>query len=306
MGLDHSNAFVRVVFDGLIAFCFNKRELNRCELGMVQADDHKRKITIFRINPDSSEMVFLGPQELNNRNEIIIEAVEPVESGAFPYPRTAEGEPFDRVAGKGDPEDFRWIIDLQGEEFHGPELRLKRSEDEEDLLRPRIYVPHGIFYTYQKTCEQYYREPRKGHTAKVLLGKLADKIGADIVCMPGSDVTVKIADIETKTLSPTIAGFRYRIEITNLCDSDESGTPVVKKSDFPNYYRVSVDNDGIQFDLRPLYAPGDLRGKTPLAEFLRDELAHESFSAALISRMYVDGPPQVCNGVFLSKTNKIL
>lgn len=305
MGLDHSTAFVRLVFDGLIAFCFNKRELNRCELGMVQVDDHKRKITIFRINPNSSEVISFGPQELTSKNEIIIEAANPVESGAFPYPRVAEGAPFDRVADKGDPEDFRWIIDLQGNEFHGSELKLKHSDDEEDLLRPRIYVPHGIFYTYQKTCEQYFRRPRKGNTAEKFLGKLADKIGADLVCNPGTDVIVKIADITTQTLSPTDAGFRYRIEITNLCDSDPNGIPVIKKSDFPNYYKVAVDNDGIQFDLKQLFSPGDPRGKTPLAEFLQGRPIHESLSVAFTNNLSVDGPPQVCNGVFLSGTNKI-
>ena len=305
MGLDHSNAFVRLVFDGLIAFCFNKRELNRCELGMVQVDDHTRKITIFRINPNSSEVVIFGPQELANNNEIIIEAAEPVERGAFPYPRTAEGYQFDRVADKGDPEDFRWIIDLQGEEFHGPELKLKRADDEENLLRPRIYVPHGIFYTYQKTCDKYIRLPRKGQTAERPLGKLADKIGADLVCTPGSNVIVKIADITTQTLSPTIAGFRYRIEITNLCASDPSGLPVIRKSDFPNYYKVAADNDGIQFDLKQTYAPGDLRGTTPLAEFLRDKPGQESVLAAFTETLSVNGPPQVCNGTFLSETNKI-
>ena len=44
MGLDHSNAFVRLIFDGLIGFCFCRRGDYDCQMGMVQAPDHTRRL----------------------------------------------------------------------------------------------------------------------------------------------------------------------------------------------------------------------------------------------------------------------
>jgi len=300
MGLDHSNAFVTLRFDGLITFCINRREdPNSCVMGMVQDEDHERRLTVTRINPNGTEEVIRGPYPLSNRNEVIIETVEPVQPGARLYSPPPELYAFDAAADVGDPEDSRWILDLQGEKFHGGELRLKRGE-ENYLCRPRIFIPHGTFYTYSKTPHQYMRYARRGTTQPLLIGKVADKVGADIVCNPVSGkVVVDINAIANFTLDADGLRTRYRIDITNLCRPDCAET-----SDFPLYYRVAADNDGIEFDVRPLLLK-NAPGVTKTIEEFIEERTGRRLSLPEFEKFGSNGPPQVCNLAFLSQTNTI-
>ena len=304
MGLDHSNAFVRLTFDGLITFCINKRaEPDSCEMGMVRDEDHQRLLVVTRINPNGTEEVFKGPFLLNNDNEVTIDTVNPTEPGVRTFPIDPEKNPFDRLQDKGDPEDFRWVLDLQGPLLHGGELTLRRGEDEY-RCRPRIFVRHGIFYTHSKTPQRYVRYPRKGQTGYVHLGKLADKVGADIVCHPlHGRVIVSISNLQTFTLeSNDDLKTRYRIDISNLCDPSRPNCPTV--SDFPKYYTVASDVDKIEFDLHYETARMAAGNTRSLSDFMRERGLNGPFPSEF-ENLGSNGPPQVCNVTFLSETNTI-
>lgn len=307
MGLDHSNAFVRVTFDGLIAFCYDRR--GDCEMGMVQAADHQPILTLTRINQDGSTVVE-KTFYLTIDDNVTIEAVDPVELGAFPFPRDAYETEFDRLGTSADPEDFRWIIDLQGRDFHGAALRLKRdAADPTTQLRPRITVPHGIFYTLEKIPDVFMRNPRTGEqTRPKLIGKIADKIGADIICAPEGGLVKLTVGAYSRDLERIVDEklVRYRIDITNLCRSDDSGprcptTPT--ESDFTLYYKVAQDEDGIEFDVKNLYVAGDVRGHNKVEFF--NKRTGKTTAPPEFANLRSNGPPQVCVTVFLSKTTNI-
>lgn len=312
MGLDHSDAFVKVSFDGLIAFCFSKREDSRCEMGMVQADDHEPLLIITRKNPNGTTKV-VDARTLNRSKPIRIEAERPAQIGATTFPRTPVASDFDRLSGRGDPEDFRWIMDLQGEDFHGAELKLKRGGGGDTLLRPKIIIPHAAFYTLEKTEYQYRRVKLKGQTPDLPIGRIANIVGADIVCLPRPQtesepgqklVTVTIGaenpiELFRKTTEGT--GFRYLIEFSNLCRRpDVSGAHCPEKSDFPHYYKVAEDTDGIQFDLRDMHDPSDPIGTDPIPAFSEESTRFPQFAG-----FRANGPPEVCAPTFLSRTNSI-
>ena len=296
MGLDHSNAFVRVTFDGIIIFCLNKRaEPDRCEMGMVSLQDHERLLKITKINPNGSEELVPPVYSLGDDDNVIIEAIEPTPPGVTPFRRDLSSDPFDPIADTGDPEDFRWILDLQGALMHGNAASMRRDYK----CRPKISIPHGIFYTHSKTAHQYFRRPKEGsiNTGTQPLGKLADKVGADIVCDPiKGKVKVKIKEKEIELKTDGLLT-RYRIDITNLCRESCGMT-----SDFVHYYNVVSDIDDIKFDLynqKLLGAPGQTK---TLVEFLRERdlpvpAGFEKFGA--------NGPPQVCNVGFMGLTNTL-
>ena len=160
MGLDHSNAFVRIGLDGLIAFCFTKRSGGQCEMGLVQADDHVGNIIITRINPNGTKTEVLNC-ELERGDDVKIEAENPVESGVSTFPRSFRGTEFDSVNDVGDPEDLRWMINLQGSLFHGKKLKFKGGSGK-SLLRPRITIPHGIFTRVKRRRRSIGASPAKG------------------------------------------------------------------------------------------------------------------------------------------------
>lgn len=296
MGLDHSNAFVRLSFDGLIAFCFNRNQTGRCEMGMVQVNDHEPRIKITRIHPNGTTETRLE-QGLSPRDEISIVAENPLNQGTFRFERN----PFVRVLDRGDEEDFRWIADLQHQDdFHGRALKLRQGGGGDTLLRPRIFIPHGIFYTQVKSQDFYFRTTRVGNAPFRPLGKIADQVGADIVCgAEGGRVTVTIGASQPFTLlrdDGGVSGYRYTFEITNLCRT--SGTTCPEQSDFPRYYKALQDDNSVEFDLLALFAANDPRGKRPAEELLGT--LPPQFKGFML-----DGPPQVCNSVFLSETNTI-
>lgn len=296
MGLDHSNAFVRVTFDGIIIFCLNKRaEPHRCEMGMVYRQDHERLLKITKINPNGSEEPY-PVYRLNNNSHVVIETINPTSPGATTFERNLPSDPFDRIADTGDPEDFRWIIDLQGPLMHGNAASMRHDY----TCQPKISIPHGIFYTHSKTAHQFFRRPLEGsvNTGTLPLGKLADRVGADIVCHPlEGKVIVKINGVDPVTLESDGLKTRYRIDVTNLC-RDSGGTA----SDFPIYYDVVSDIDSIKFDLYDQTPYNAKAHTTTLDKFLmaRNLPVPEGFA-----RFGANGPPQVCNVGFMGLTNTL-
>jgi hypothetical protein len=266
-------------------------------MGMVNVADHTRRLIVTQINENGSEQPYGDPVELGNNNHVTIATENPTPAGVSKYQPDIVA--FDRLADTGDPEDFRWITDLQGPLLHGRELSMRR-DDEDYQCKPKILISDGIFYTHSKTTHQYFRHPRKGSTGIVRLGKLADRVGADIVCDPTRGmVTVKIDGIKTFTLENKDLKIRYRIDIRNLCSR------ALTESDFPQYYRVTRDVDRIEFDLhyeRPHVVPITNR---PLEEFLKERLGCTIPLPPGFEKLGANGPPQVCNVAFMGHTNVI-
>jgi hypothetical protein len=306
MGLDHSNAFVRLSFDGLIGFCFRRRDDHRCEMGIVQVKDHDPLINVDRINPNGTWKSMLTNFALTPKHNVLIEVKDPVQTKSTTFPSPAAAYEFDRLSDTGDAEDFRWIMDLQGEDFHGEHLRLKRGGAEDTVLRPRISIPSAIFYTLDKTQHQFRRYTDPEDPAPRPIGKIADRVGADILCRPGEKgqklVTLKIAgqkDLELFRNTKEGSAFRYWIRITNLCRYTDDGKPVCPdQSDFPHYYRVAEDADGIKYDLGAIHPPDDNLGRNLVTQF--NEKHYPEFAG-----FRSNGPPQVCAVGFFGLANVI-
>jgi hypothetical protein len=291
MGVDHSNAFVTLTFDGLISMCINRSvEPNRCELGMVHVQDHSRQLTITRINRGGVEEAAYPTFDLNDNSNVVIRTEHPIVPGVSIF----RDDGFNRHADRGDPEDFRWIMDLQGSEFHGPNLTLDRQRGH--VCHPKLVIYDGVFYTHSKTPHRYFRHPREGNpvnTGFADLGKIADKVGADIVADPTrGKVIVEITGATPDHIELQSDGLltRYRIDVSNLC------RPLCPDiSDFPHYYSVASDRTGVEFDIYPEIQPYTPGFKKQVKDFLLEKTGFDIEVPKELEKLLSNGPPEVCS-----------
>jgi len=269
---------------------------NRCEVGILRCDRHKPALDIQRIelDPKTREPVraSLVPHSLNLEEDILIDVDHGDTAGTAPCGRgvsTFTRRDFDRLEDTGDPEDFRWILDLEGPEFHNRKVKLRDTFK----LKPVILISDGILYNRLKTDEVFARVSLNGEPSPVPLGKLGYGMNADITYPEGSRVVLTNC-LETgspdkrngRTTLPVDGCSRYLITIENSCESpnDAVGT------DFRLFYDVLKDPTGTRFDLRRIVETGHCVPEEPLLDL-------EDFS--------LDGSPEICDGVFLGRTQTL-
>ena len=298
MPLDHSKATVTIEVVGLALSCINKRERNRCEIGILRCDRHTPVLDIQRIEFDPRTRIpvrsSLVPHALNLNENILIDVVYPNADGGFRCgtgTSTYRRREFDRQDDTGDDEDFRWVPDLEGPEFHGRKLRITHKSK----LQPKIFLTDGILYARQKTDETFARVSLKGRPSQAALGRLAYGIGADLTCENGGAVVLKNlsrrgspeGSSRCSVTLPKEDCVRYLVTIENHCQlaDDSEGT------DFRLYYEVLRDPDGREFDLRRTVETG----------------GHAAPEEALSGRedLSLDGYPQNCAAVYLGQTDTL-
>lgn len=261
MPLDHTKANVTISLAGIGISRPHKR--NQYEIAFLKCDRHNLVLDIEEIELDpvtrSPLRSCLKPHSLRLDEDISIDVVYPDHGGSLQFQRgvsTYMGGEFDRLRDKGDAEDFRWIVDLEGPEFHNRKLRVKNLSE----LMPTVFISNGILYTKQKTDEAFARISVHGKPSPVALGKFAHGINADITCPKGGKVILsnrsdnewpECGDRHSVSL-PQSDVIKYRITIENHCDSfDES-----EGTDFRLFYDVLEDPEEKKFDLRRIVATG--------------------------------------------------
>ncbi len=299
MSLDHAKATVTISVAGIALTCINKLEGNRCEIGMLRCDRHTPLLDIQRIEldpetrtPISSSLI---PHSLNLNEDLLINVVYPEAGGGGPcFPRgtsTYLRREFDRLDDTGDDEDFRWIPDLEGPEFHGRKLKINHKSK----LQPTIFLTEGILYARHKSDERFARYSVKGRASQAALGKLAGVIGADITCEDGGEIVlsnvsrgaIREDGSRCSVRLPKEDCSRYMITIENHCKlADES-----EGTDFRLFYEVLKDPTGKEFDLRRMVQTGC----HVKAEEAPD--GREDFS--------LDGSPQNCTAAQLGQTETL-
>jgi hypothetical protein len=261
MSLDHSKANVTISVAGIAISRPHKR--NQFEIGFVKCDRHNLVLDIQKIelHPETRIPIrsSLKPHSLRLDEDILIDVVYPDKDGSLQFQRgvsTYQGGEFNRLCDKGDAEDFRWVADLEGPEFHNQKLRIKNLSE----LTPTLFISNGILYTKEKTGETFARVSVNGKPSPVALGKFAHGINTDITCPKGGEVRLSNRSDNELTGSsarnsvslPQSDFIKYLITIENHCDSfDES-----ESTDFRLFYDVLEDPEEKKFDLRRMVATG--------------------------------------------------
>lgn len=263
MGLDHSEAVVRITFTGIFAFCINQK--GQCEIGVLKHHEHQASLSIQRFGESNIPANISPPAAWQSGLQIQTE-----KPGVHQY----VDADFDRRWNKGDPEDFRWILDLEGPELQDQHLELRRDGSGMATLSPIMRIDGGTIYTCLKSVSTYGRvKVQNQPNQQQFLGKVARVIGIDIPCALKGNIVLTDGANNQVSLPNTTSDMRYEITVTNI---RPDAAPMGGSSDFLLFYELFVPTSE-QFDL--VVADGPNRSFSP--------------------------PPLLCDGIFLGRTTSL-
>src|SRR5262249_24849123 len=125
MPLNNSNPTATISFAGLLLFLINQK--NECEVAIVQCRNHELIIDIQEITIDQYGSPLKSrpvSHSLNTERKIEITATQALQSGVT----ERRGAEFNRENDVGDPNDSRWLVDVDGNKFGNQKLKLRPHE----------------------------------------------------------------------------------------------------------------------------------------------------------------------------------
>lgn len=181
---------VTLRFTGLLVFCF-KKQPKCCQIGIhSKSDDHELRIRLVK----KESGLEIGSEEALTISHGFLRDVSDLWLGVegSPSPKQKTAMPF--IAGNpdqplADPQDFRQVMDLEGEHFYNHPMKLKKG-----VLKPSLFVAQGLFYSATLSPRSYWAvpvSPNGGghqHTHEVAgpaaagksLGRVAEYVGVNI------------------------------------------------------------------------------------------------------------------------------
>jgi hypothetical protein len=287
---------VKIIFSGLFLFCLDPAkpdatEYERAEFGILECPDHTLVFDILKITTDLKTK--LEKSELV-RHELISGKNSGQDIWITAY--SADGEPadglrkrltpnfipdasFDPLANPDDPrtEDFRWIVDLEGDKFQRQQLVVQPNGRKPKLLKPKIHLNAGTIYTAKLTDELFrveaLNDKKFNESANRDLGAIAYQIGVDIECsklhLSNFNPARSTEQHESLKELEITEDVRYVITIDNLCPTPPNGG---NNSDFVFFFDAvtQADKSSKKFDLRRIIRN---QSDTGAANFVED--AHE-------------------------------
>ena len=264
------------LIDGLAICCFNKDK--KWEVAFLRREDHKLTIKITRDqSPIDLQATGLKADDdgldpfrfrIANVQTIGISGGLAADYGTYPNGYFEEAR-FYKPSNIGNPKDFRWVINLQGNEDlpgHGAIKAIKKPESSSAVKSVTLAtIENVILNTHQLTeAPVTLVTPRWEPPVNKLASYLTNEmIGSEIIrCPEGGGLTINIAGASPILLQEK---GHYIIELSNMdkCDAPEPikyplpGGYILAKGDFNNYYSVVELYDGAkEYDL---WSPPKLR-----------------------------------------------
>lgn len=223
---------LKLTFCGLFLHCFGEGNI-RGEIGVVKVKDHCLKITVKHDALGGRPIIHaVLPAELLTENISfeILNRPEGVEIfyGQLPFPRRSE-------------QDFRWIVDLEGDEFHGGKLQIKP-----DATFQKIVVHQGHFHTAEKHA---VRIKPPGSSSAAFPAAITEVVGCNIVLANGEKAVLKYGSGSGQQIEfPFREDLSYLIEIENFCTPADGSIP---EGDFIHLYDSLMVADNQKFDVLP-------------------------------------------------------
>jgi len=231
-----------IFFTGLLVFCFDKRR-KCCQIGILSKDDHELRIRVVKKGrgPEDGleQTLTINHALIRQSSELLLD----VEGEPPSKQRTAE--PFivgNRDEPPTDPQDFRRVMDLEGEYFYNRPLKVRSG-----VLRPILIVAEGLFYTAALTSDLYRTIPVAANGAmrtpwaSRTLGQIAEYVGANIyLTHPNQALVLRAGRNGSELLRLNReGGTTYEITVEN---GDTPQAPA--GSDFDYYYDAFELNRG--------------------------------------------------------------
>jgi len=165
-----------IIFRGLMALR-QDREEHTLGVGILLAPEHEFTMQVLEKSPQGVSTYSIPANQLMSSNgDTWLAAVADEKSGVTYY----QNGVFDRKKGVGDNRDFRWLIDLEGEEFYGRKLATDRQR-----MGVEVKFSNGEFYAKTTTRPL---ERRIGDKTFEYFGRVAQEIATDVFLEGGDFV----------------------------------------------------------------------------------------------------------------------
>jgi len=165
-----------IIFRGLMALR-QDREEHTLGVGILLAPEHEFTMQVLEKSPQGVSTYSIPANQLMSSNgDTWLAAIADEKSGVTYY----QNGVFDRKKGVGDNRDFRWLIDLEGEEFYGRKLATDRRH-----MGVEVKFSTGEFYT--KTTTRPLQRKLGGNTFEYF-GRVAQEIATDVFLEEGDFV----------------------------------------------------------------------------------------------------------------------
>ena len=248
MPINEADATALVYVQGLAISCFNKSE-SRCETAIMRELEHDLTMLITKTvgGSEVSETLY----EFSRTDASIeIEGIGNVDINGY---EQFHGVNFMRtLENVNDPNDLRWIPDLEGEEFHDCELLpTERAESEYNIPLTPLYIKNALFYGKANsgyTNNRIEMDNKGDIISSNYFGEYGYKMGAKIIA---DTINISLEGSSGKEINLNAApDTQYIILISNKRPGDD------ETSDFSEYYKVVYAQNGINFDLLKVVETG--------------------------------------------------
>lgn len=202
------NENLKLVFDGLMAFCYNSEGC--CEIGLNPGrGKHSLALDIFTNvvgNPPCKRFPAFTAAQVMRASKITVEILDSAPSVNFYHLND-----FDRI--NGDPRDFAWMLDME-KDFHPAGVQFGSNP-----FPKKVFVKQGKFYTSQLTQSTFNRidDPNNpGTGSPTSLGHMPRLTAAAINIPVGAYALLTLDNLPPLPL-PGIPFVNYEIQFTNEC-----------------------------------------------------------------------------------------
>lgn len=235
---------VKLIFLGLMGFCYNgtKRE-GEVTFNRASAD-HKFEIRVFK---DCREI----PTQIPAGAKVIkIGVTQRSPDVSYYYENSLLT--FDRAKERPS-RDFRWLLDFEVDDCYS-----KTVDKNASFFKTTLFVEHGNFYTHQLTNSVFKAKhgPKNGRE----LGQLAKVIAADIELAAGEclyftagDESVQVPVVQVPLCAG--GGAKYEIYFSNECKASDGSK--CSASDFHLNFQACKNLPHGSFSLELKGLPGD-------------------------------------------------
>lgn len=228
-------ATAKVVFRGLMAF---QPDAGRqyLDVGILYAPQHEFRIQVKETSDVGGSVVFIPVPPASTPRSVWTLVSANSNAGGISFYQTGA---FDRAADLGHERDTRWLIDLEGAEFHKRQLTLTN-----DQLRLVLRVSAGDFYTNKRTAALMRR---KGDGRFQYFGRVTEELATDISLVEG-DLVIRLENGAELLRLKHNPGIAYEITIENAFTGDHHTASRVNH--FAYYYGLLTEPITDKFEFR--------------------------------------------------------
>lgn len=236
-----NSSLLTIQYHGLAVSCFSEKSAKSTsgynETAILRTKDHQ--LRLYLINQSTNEEKELAPNIPLEKVEIEIKALENPKIAGFE--KHISKKSFTRKVITEDPNDLRWIPNIEGQEFHNKKISCLKK-----IHTPltRMIIQNALFFCNQKSGQSLKKakgiwlkdDELLADSNEKSFGRVGFEMGANI---EADKVSIKITqngEIIENTALDNSHGHKYLLKIENLCP--ESNIENEGRGDFTRYYQV--------------------------------------------------------------------